>query len=274
MISRLRQLLKDNSGQAMIAALACLALGGLIIAPVINYTGTTVHSISLKGKDMRGLYAADAGIENALWSLKRGVEPATSLSQNPNGMQVTINTINRGAYTLIAGEWESTNSHSTWLTIITSMVWDAGHGAYKYSVNATYSGSGNCKLIEIGARLPVGYSYEAGSASLFGTNLSTGIPNDDIDGNGAHLISWDFPQTAINPTGTQTFYVTGSGTIEHDYGWAEATRDDVGEVSQLTGTFYVITATARKDGVIAGKIEANVMKSGSDVTITSYRVLD
>lgn len=258
----------------MIAALVCLALGGLIIAPLVSYTGTSVHSVSLKKASMLGLYAADAGIEDILWALKKGAQPPSSLSQSVNGMQVTMDTVNKGSYTLVAGDWETNGgTHASDLSITTSMVWDAGHNAYKYTITATYSGTGQCKLIEIGARLPVSYNYETGSAALFGGNLSTAEPTNTLDGGGAHLLAWDFSQTTIDPTGTQTFYATGSGPLEHDYGWAEATRQDVGTVGELTGTFYVITATATKGGAVAGKVEANVMVSGSTVTITSYRVL-
>ncbi len=257
----------------MIAALVCLALGGLIIAPLISYTGTGVKSVSLKGNSMRGLYAADAGIEKVLWALKYGQALPTSLPQGVNSANVTITTVNRGTYTLVAGDWVPPGGpHSADLSVTTSMVWNAGHGAYKYTITATYSGTGQCKLIEIGARLPLGYNYEAGSAALFGTNLSTANPTNELDGQGAHLLNWTFSQTSIT-TATQIFYATGSGNLEGDYAWAVATRDDVGAVGELTGTFYVITATATRSGAVAGKVEVNVMTSGSSVYVTSYRVL-
>ncbi len=258
----------------MIAALVCLALGGLIIAPLVSYTGTSVRSVSLKKASMLGLYAADAGIEEVLWALKKGAQPPSSLSQSVNGMQVTMTTVNKGSYTLVAGDWVTPDGpHSADLSITTSMVWDAGHNAYKYTVTATYSGSGNCKLTEVGAKLPIGYNYQAGSAALFGGNLSTAEPTNTLDGGGAHLLAWDFSQTTIDPTGTQTFYATGSGALENYYGWVVGTRNDVGTVGELTGTFYDITATATKGGTVIGKVEANVMVSGSTVSITSYRIL-
>ncbi len=273
-MSRFRQLIKNESGQAMIAALVCLALGGLIIAPLVSYTGTSVKSVSLKQKSMQGLYAADAGIEKVLWALKYGHALPTSLPQAVNSANVTITTVSKGTYTLVAGDWVPPDGpHSDDLSVTSSMVWDAGHNAYKYTVTATYSGSGNCKLTEVGVRLPVGYNYEAGSAALFGTNLSTASPTNTLDGNGAHMLDWTFSQTQINPTGTQTFYATGSGNLEGDYAWIVGTRNDVGAVGELTGTFYVITATATRSGAVAGKVEANVMVSGSTVSVTSYRVL-
>src|SRR4030042_457171 len=103
--NRFKRLIKDNRGQAMIAALVCLVLGCLVIVPVVNYASTSVHNISLKGSSMRGLYAADAGIEDVIWSLQHGTPPHTSLAQNLNGMQVAMDTVLQGDYTLIAGDW-------------------------------------------------------------------------------------------------------------------------------------------------------------------------
>lgn len=271
-MTRFRQFIKDESGQAMIAALVCLVLGGLIITPLVSYAGTSVHGVSLKKSNLMGLYAADAGIEKVLWSLKNSIQPPTSLSQDLNGMTVTINTVTMGSYTLVAGDWVTAGApHSGDLEISTSMVWDEGAEAYKYTITCAWSGAGLCKLIEVGARLPLGYDYEAGSAASFGENLSTAEPSNQTDGEGAHMLAWSLDAISIE-TRTQIFYVTGSGTLEGDYGWAKAQRDDVGSVGELTGTFYVATATATKGGAVAGKIEADVMLSGSSVCVTSWRI--
>jgi len=146
MMSRLRQLIKGNRGQAMIAALVFMALGGLIIGPLINYTGTSMKTVSLKKSGMLGLYAADAGIEDVLWSLKQGTTPHTSLSQSLNGMQVTMNTVSKGYYTLAAGEWVafSPSGHFAGLSLSSSITWDAGNNAYRYIITVTWTGDGNC----------------------------------------------------------------------------------------------------------------------------------
>ena len=267
----------DNRGQAMIAVLVCLCLGGLIIVPLVSYAGTSGKSISLKKASVQGLYAADAGIEKVLWALKYGTQPSTSLSQNMNGMLVTMNTVSVGEYTLVAGEWISTAEHSEYLLVSSSNItWDAVNNAYRYEMSVTWTGDGNCYLIGVGAQLPIGYDYQAGSAQLFAGNLCTGVPGDGLAGNGAHIIEWTFPKIKLQSpeTRTQTFLITGSGPLEGNYGWAEGERQDVGPTGELIGGFYVITATATKNGTVNGKIEANVMVSGSSVSIISYRVLN
>jgi len=51
---KLKKLFRRESGQAMIAVLVCMALGGLIIAPLVSYTGTSVHSVTLKKNSTMG----------------------------------------------------------------------------------------------------------------------------------------------------------------------------------------------------------------------------
>jgi len=277
-MGNIRQLIKNDSGQAMIVALVCLVLGSLIIAPVVSHAGTNMRNVLLKQSGMQGFYAADAGIEDVLWSLKRGEVPQTGLPQNPNNMQVTMNTEEKGAYTLVAGEWVPTGGpHSMELSITSNIAWDASNNAYRYTITCAWTGPGNCWLIGTGARLPYGYDYQEESVHLFGGNLSTAEPGNILDGYGAHLLSWTFPKILFNSpeTRTQIFLIEGNGDLEDNYGWAEAQRIDVGTVGELTGDFYVITATATRPGSsqVTGKVVADIMKHTSGINIISWRIL-
>lgn len=273
MLKRVRRAVRDTSGQAMLVALVCLALGGLIITPLVGYTATSARGVLLKQDGLLGRYAADAGIEKVLWALKSDQPLPTSLPQPLNNIQVTMTTVSKGFYILVAGDWLPPDGpHSEELYITSTVVWDAGADAYQYTVTANYTGAGNCRLTEVGVRLPIGYEYWDDSAALFGTNLSTVNPTDEVDGDGAHLLDWTFPKTVVNPVRTQKFYMTGSGNLEGNYAWVVGTREDVGMVGELSGNFYIITATASRSGVSAGQIVANVLKSGSTVRIISYRI--
>ncbi|MBU2608583.1 MAG: hypothetical protein KKF26_04625, partial [Chloroflexi bacterium] len=156
---------------------------------------------------------------------------------------------------------------------------DGGAGAYKYTITVTREpeANGNIKLASVGARLPLGYSYQAGSAALFGTNLSTNEPDDELDGAGAHLLDWDFssPRPALSagdPTKTEVFYITGSGELTGHYAWAVAAEGDVGTVSELDGAFYIITATASQGSEVTAIIVADVMVSGGVPYITAWEI--
>lgn len=278
----IKRIIKGEVGQVLPVVLMCLVVGGLMVAPSLGYVSTSLSSTNAVSTSIGGIYAAGAGIEDVLWSLSGNQTPRTSLPLVLNGMDVATATVDEGHYNLCAGEWvDGGDSHNNWLDVTTEIVWDGGAGYYKYTITVTRlpEASGNIKLSEVGARLPVGYSYVAGSAASFGNNLSTGEPDDDLDGQGAHLLEWEFssPYPVLdesNPTATQTFYISGSGDLEGAYAWAIATRTDVGTIGEIEGNLYVITATADRSGTgqTTAVIEATVMKSDGALYVVSWQI--
>ncbi len=69
---------------AMIMAIVALALGSLLIIPTLNYSATAVQATEIKERRTGELYAADAGIENAIWEL------ASNNLTLAEGTQVTL----------------------------------------------------------------------------------------------------------------------------------------------------------------------------------------
>jgi hypothetical protein len=59
----------DEKGQALVWVLIMLALAGLIIAPLLGFMGSGVKISQAHKEEMLRLYAADAGVEYALWHL-------------------------------------------------------------------------------------------------------------------------------------------------------------------------------------------------------------
>ncbi|MBI4284402.1 MAG: hypothetical protein HY670_00675 [Chloroflexi bacterium] len=272
---------RGERGQVLLLVLACLLVGGLLIVPSIAFASTVLRSTFAMEREARSLYAAEAGIEDVLWSLKNGLTPRTALPQDLGGLRVTMQTQTRGDYVLYAGEWVPPRSHSDWLQVSGTIVWDGAAAAYKYTVTLTRDpqASGNIDLAEVGARLPPGYTYKVGSAALFGSNLATGEPQDDVDSDGAHILEWTMPTprpilSESDPTRTQVFYITGVGVLEGYYAWSVATRGDIGSVSELDGTFYTITATATRpeNGETAAVVVVDAKRSGSNISIISWRL--
>ncbi len=62
----LKKIIKGESGQALPIVLILLVLGGLLIAPVLGYASTTLKVGQMHEQKMAALYAADAGIEDAI----------------------------------------------------------------------------------------------------------------------------------------------------------------------------------------------------------------
>jgi len=277
-----KRFLSGEKGQALPIVLAVLVLGGLTIAVSLSYTTTSLKGGQILQEKMKGAYAAGAGVEHVLWSLENSISPLTQLPENINRMEVNIQTEDKGTYTLYFGELIETGHHSDWLDIDGDMVWNEGAQAYEYTVTVTWqpeSGEPEIHLEEVGARIPVGYSYQAGSATSFGENLSTNEPDETLDGHGAYLLNWELPPprpsvTEDEPVQTQTFYITGEGSQEGHYAWVVANRSDIGAVGEITGASYKITAIATRPegGKTTAKIVANVMIEDGTIHIVSWLI--
>jgi hypothetical protein len=94
----LMKVIKSEAGQALPITLILLALGGLLIVPMLSFMTTNLKTnIQVEGKT-EGIYAADAGIQDALWQLGNGIDPfelgdSYDLAENVNGMTVTVDKV-------------------------------------------------------------------------------------------------------------------------------------------------------------------------------------
>ena len=277
MVRLLKQGIRSEKGQALPVVLGLLVLGGLMIAPSLNYATTSLNASRILSEGINGVYAADAGVEDALWCLGRGIPPSQQLPENINQMEVTILTEDKGTYTL--------SQHNDYLGIHGELVWDEIAEAYKYTITVTWepgSGTPEVHLDEVRARLPIDYSYQSGSADNFTENLDTGEPDVTVDAQGAYLLNWELksPRPSVSqddPEQTQTFYITGEGSQLNNYtSWIVASRADIGTVGEITGTSYRITATAIRPevGRTTAKIVADVMIGGGATYIASWQILN
>jgi len=282
MIRLLKQIVSSQKGQALPIVLGLLVLGGLTIASSLSYTATSLKSSRLLEEDVRGIYAADAGMEDALWSLTNGSLPSVYVPELINKMMVFIQTEEKGTYTLYLGELIEPGEHSDYLEVDGDIVWDEEAEAYKYTITVTWqpdSGTPVIHLEEIGARLPLDYSYQPWSAASFEENLSTDEPDETLDALGAYLLNWELgtpsPSVSENETvQTQIFYITGEGSQNGNYAWAVANRDDIGAAGEITGTSYKITTTAKRpeNGETTAKIVADVMIEEGTAHILAWQI--
>ena len=88
------KLKKGEKGQALIIVIILLLIGGLIAAPLLAFMGTGLAAGQVFEVKMEGLYAADAGIEDACWKLMhdetpQGSQPFCNLT-DMNGMDVEV----------------------------------------------------------------------------------------------------------------------------------------------------------------------------------------
>ncbi len=284
-----RQIIKGEEGQALPIVLILLVVGGLIIAPTLNHVSTSLNAGRIVEENVKGIYAAEAGVEDVLWKLIDGSPPSSLyyLPEDVNQMQVEIDPDPKGIYALYFGELqeiEPQQNHYDWLAVAGKFGdWIEGEDAYEYTITVTWQVEPEeeeeeeevqtIHLVEVGVRLPLGYNYKKGSAASFlGDNLfSTAEPEpvDPIkqDGAGAYMPKWEFTVpsqfvvTEENPTATQTFYVIGEGGQESDYAWVETIPESIGQVGEVIGTLYSITATATYPGddEVIARVRADVI---------------
>ncbi|MFC1957488.1 hypothetical protein ACFLX0_01560 [Chloroflexota bacterium] len=265
-MSRLwRQIIKDEKGQALPAVLILMVLGGLLIAPSLRYASTSLIAGRAIESNVRGVLAADAGVEHVLWAIGNSEELPLQLP-DINDLEVTMVTeqIGNKPYALYFGGFEATGDDSDYLDVSGEIAGDE----YTITVTRQPEADGNVKLSEIGVRLPIGYVYQDGSASEdnFPGNLSFNNPVDTLDGAGAHMLVWELPslpKVLEGDPADQSFYIIGEGVHEADYAWVVTTRDNVLTVGEIIGELYTIEATAKvpgSGGEDIAKVEAYVLK--------------
>ncbi|MFC1993188.1 hypothetical protein ACFLV3_05225 [Chloroflexota bacterium] len=277
----LKQVICSEKGQALPIVLALMVLGGLTIAPALDYAATILNSSRTIKENVSGFYAADAAVEDALWCLGNDTTPPQQLPENINQMEAGLQTEDKGIYTLYFGELIQAGVHSDYLSVAGEMAWD--EEAYKYTITVTWqpeSGTPAIHLEEVGARLPAGYSYQPGSAASFAGNLSINEPDEFVDEFGAYMLTWELepPLPSVSegtPVQTQTFYTTGEGSLGDDYAWVVASSSDIGSVSEITGALYRITATATRpeDGATTAKIIADAIVEPEATHIVSWQII-
>jgi hypothetical protein len=62
--------IRDEKGQALLTTLLFLLIGLLVITPTLNFMGTGIKGGRVYEQQVDKLYAADAGIEDALWHIR------------------------------------------------------------------------------------------------------------------------------------------------------------------------------------------------------------
>ena len=276
---------KGERGDVLLIVLCMLALGGLLVTVNLNYATSNLKSSQYLEENTRGVYAASAGMDHALWSLANGETPLTQLSENISRMEVEIQTETDGVYTLYFGElMEVTTPHYDWVGV--SSVKEGEEGStcnITITVEMGDSASGNINVLELGMMLPAGYSYETGSASLFPSNITADDPDSSGEtAGGINWLEWQWspghtPQLSPSQrTLTQSFQISGSGSLTGDYAWVRAQDVDIYKIGEITGTRYRITSTARRpeDGKETARVTASVIAADDDISVISWQMTD
>ncbi len=117
--------LKEEAGHVFILALIILAFGSLALAPLLNYMGTGLKAGQTFEEKTSLIYAADAGIEDAIWKLiydflsikdsfpDEAHEYALSNKINDKNVDIVIKYVRSGTYQIKSTAGNDNGSSAT-----------------------------------------------------------------------------------------------------------------------------------------------------------------
>lgn len=224
----LSKCLSDQKGQALTMVLAFMLLSSLTITPLLSFLGTTLETNRLYEVKTDTLYAADAGIEDAIWQIKYDnletllTDPAYdeydfssnwtyNLSEQINDEETSIN---------IKNIWIPKNILPPDKTTARNIIENgklivAGNvpGGSDYKIKVTFypeEGEEDALMVDqIGIWLPLGFTYVEGSCNLEDDEEAEYYSIPDIQSHaGGQAIVWNFGSAnftlfpGVDPEGT------------------------------------------------------------------------
>jgi len=89
-----RRVIRGEKGMALVLAVILLLVGGLVVASLLAYTGSGILTGEVYETRTAELYAADAGVEDAVWKIQQQVSEVAGLTQCYQSTNYTIANVN------------------------------------------------------------------------------------------------------------------------------------------------------------------------------------
>jgi hypothetical protein len=269
-----RNIIRNQSGQALLIVLAMMTLGCLMIVPSLNFAATNIKAANMFEEKMKGLYTAEAGIEDALWLVKNSPPASLPYSYDLNDINNMSASVVIEAVSSIAGvEIGATGVHGGWLKVTQSTQWS--EGVYTYTLQMTNNGEGNMRIEQILVDFQPDLEYVLGSTV---SNITTSDPSVIGTPDSGITLFWDIPSPYYiigkNQTEYFSFQLNGLEMPElESHAMIKATREDVGVVWDSDSLPYAITSQAKNasDEVIAS-IKVGVWKYHEGLDITCWQI--
>jgi hypothetical protein len=256
----IRSLAKDEKGQALILALILLAVGGLILAPLLAYMRTGLTAGEVCEVKTNELYAADAGAEDAVWKIQNQVDQVEELSNscgnhtwsynitdvNGKSVAVTITYVNNTTYHVVStatGDGSGTQieayvtgeiKYGNYADIMNNVITSLGGYTLRPGANITFP-EGNEPYTQYPPQLwpPAAYLEEFYSGNVTGATNYTGNTVINLQGNSCPPgpIYINDVQNNSWPSGLGPLYIDGELDI------VNSSSD--GATLNLTGTLYI-----------------------------------
>jgi hypothetical protein len=182
----MKRLVRNEKGQALVLTLLLLLIGSLIVAPTLALMGTGIRSGRVYEQKNDEIYAADAGVEDAMWRIRNDTMDDLLASRNytpydyssnytypynlfVNGKDVAVNITNVWVPTGISQPDAATAEK----IIDDEKLLIIGYpdaNASTYDIKIVYYGSSDLNVKTLGIWLSSGFQYSeySGSCSLQG----------------------------------------------------------------------------------------------------------
>ncbi len=279
-IEKISYIIKRQDGVALPSVLAMFAVGSLLIVPSINYVATNLNAGMMAEEEFKGILAADAGVEDALWKIKNDTPASLPYSYqitDINGLSVDI--IIDEVDTIAGEPIGQTGDHSNWLSVNVTATYDDVSGNYTYTMSLINNHTKTMKIDKIIIDFPPNVDHVSGSTS---SNVTQPLNNEpSVVGSSATGITlvWDndvpHPTISGGETEYHCFKLSGPPDIEgiEGHGFVEAQSEDVETVWIMEAVPYSIEAKARDDSDSVVVIIRAGVWAGSDLEISCWQVI-
>ena len=215
----MKRAIRGQKGQVLTLVLILLVLGGLILAPLLGLMTTGLMSGQVYENKMYEYYAADAGIEDALWrlvnedwlpfyrldqlrgDLVNGKEVAVAIEsvwllEGLEGLE-GLSDLGLPSDQPQPGDDNYANDH--WA--VTGAINIENTANYIIDITTDEPDAENATVSHVGVWLPPGYGYVEGSTEINGVGIGGGndlvadpVPPEGISYKDGTLLIWQFPQ--------------------------------------------------------------------------------
>lgn len=263
----LNRLIRNEQGQALIFALIMLAVGGLIVIPLLAFMSTGLKAAQTVEGKMDELYATDAGVEDAAHKILTNYGPFASLGVNDsytypltdpvNGQTVSVTATKLSLIAEFIGEdeYKVGQPHEDWVTFDSPIVSAQTEDYVEYycEVNFHYTGGGNRTIETLGAfftpfpgstDLIVGPYEIAYTPVITSDFLEAGSP-ETVAGSGSFAFIWRWqnnkgPRFFSDDTGSLSFKFRVLDPGWEDslfFIWATFQEQDISYVTNSPGNY-------------------------------------
>lgn len=280
-----KRLIRDEKGQALVLVLILLLVGGLIIAPLLAYMGTGLIAGKVYERRTAELYAADAGVEDALYKILSHNVTLQSLDVNHPHTYTLANSINGISpvnitvtkLSLLEGlvdesEYKLDPSHQDWFSFDTPYDTHPTEEYVEYhcTISFNYTGEGNRQLQKVGAFFSPSTTAEIkGPCEIIYTGVMTeenlkGITTETVAGGFQFVWEWKknqgpvFQGPSCGTGGLHFKFKVYDPEWAHElyFVWALVKEQDISFITNAPDSYkWLIEATAGNTEVRSAVVE-------------------